>query len=203
MRESVERQRRFTADASHELRTPVATMMAELEWALLRDRAAADYQESLEICHRAGARMQSLVEGLLMLARADSGELPSRRVECPARRARGRGRRAAATARAASAGHAARHRRPRRRSPAIPIGCASCSRTSSSTASRTTARTASSRVDVPARGGDDHRRAAGRDTGIGIDADDLPHVFERFYRGERAREREPAGAGLGLALAGG
>ena len=38
------------------------------------------------------------------------------------------------------------------------------------------------------------------DTGIGIDADDLPRVFDRFYRGERAREREPAGAGLGLAL---
>ena len=39
-----------------------------------------------------------------------------------------------------------------------------------------------------------------RDTGIGIDPDDLPRVFDRFYRGERAREREPAGAGLGLAL---
>ena len=39
-----------------------------------------------------------------------------------------------------------------------------------------------------------------RDTGIGIDADDLPRVFDRFYRGELAREREPAGAGLGLAL---
>ena len=38
------------------------------------------------------------------------------------------------------------------------------------------------------------------DTGIGIDPDDLPRVFDRFYRGERAREREPAGAGLGLAL---
>ena len=79
MRESVERQRRFTADASHELRTPVATMMAELEWALLHDRGAADYKESLEVCQRAGARMQSLVEGLLMLARADSGQLPVRR----------------------------------------------------------------------------------------------------------------------------
>ena len=80
LRESIERQRQFTADASHELRTPVTTMMAELEWAMLRDRPAADYQESLETCHRAGARMQSLVEGLLTLARADSGELPVTRV---------------------------------------------------------------------------------------------------------------------------
>ena len=80
LRGSVERQRRFTADASHELRTPVATMMAELEWALLRDRSTGDYKESLETCHRAGARMQSLIEGLLTLARADSGELPVRQV---------------------------------------------------------------------------------------------------------------------------
>ena len=80
LRASIERQRRFTADASHELRTPVTTMMAELEWALLRDRSTEDYQESLDTCHRAGARMQSLIEGLLTLARADSGELPVRQL---------------------------------------------------------------------------------------------------------------------------
>ena len=102
LRESIERQRQFTADASHELRTPVTTMMAELEWAMLRDRPAADYQESLETCHRAGARMQSLVEGLLTLARADSGELAGHARKRSTRRARGRGHRARAAARAAA-----------------------------------------------------------------------------------------------------
>ena len=113
LRESIERQRQFTADASHELRTPVTTMMAELEWAMLRERPAADYQESLEICHRAGARMQSLVEGLLTLARADSGELASHARERPARRARGRGHRARAASRAPARRDAARFARSR------------------------------------------------------------------------------------------
>ena len=40
-----------------------------------------------------------------------------------------------------------------------------------------------------------------RDTGIGMTPADRPYVFERFYRGERAREQAPAGAGLGLAMA--
>ena len=80
-RDSIERQRQFTADASHQLRTPVATMMAELDWALMRERSGEDYRETLDTCKRAGTRMQSLVQGLLTLARAESGELRLQRVE--------------------------------------------------------------------------------------------------------------------------
>src|SRR5262245_2051201 len=77
---ALDRQRRFTADASHELRTPLSIVSAEVEWALGRERSATEYRTSLEACQRAAARMRSVVEGLLTLARADAGELMPRRV---------------------------------------------------------------------------------------------------------------------------
>jgi two-component system OmpR family sensor kinase len=197
LRESVERQRRFTADASHELRTPVATMMAELEWALLRDRSTGDYKESLETCHRAGARMQSLIEGLLKLARADSGELLVRQV--PVRLD-------------ALVDEAADLLRPFAERRHVTLRASSSAQTIVGDPDRLRELLSNLLFNGVAYNrpnglvlADVHHAGASvvlsvRDTGIGIDPDDLPHVFDRFYRGELAREREPAGAGLGLAL---
>ena len=215
LRESVERQRRFTADASHELRTPVTTIMAELEWAMLRDRPAADYRESLEICHRAGARMQSLVEALLILARADSGELAVRRVSVrldalveeaielarPLARQRGVTLRASLTP-LTMAGDPDRLRELL--SNLLFNGIAYNREHGVVTVELECASATGGRERASAPGGLERDDSAVvlrmHDTGIGIDPEDLPRVFDRFYRGERAREREPAGAGLGLAL---
>jgi heavy metal sensor kinase len=197
LRESVERQRQFTADASHELRTPVATMMAELEWALLHDRPAPDYRESLDICHRAGARMQSLVEGLLLLARADSGELPVRRssvrfdalvadaVELLRPLAEQRG--VALRVSAAPLAIDGDPDRLRELLSNLLYNAISYNRPNGL-------------VTVGIERQDAVACLRVRDTGIGIDPTELPHVFERFFRGERARERAPSGAGLGLAI---
>jgi signal transduction histidine kinase len=224
LRESVERQRQFTADASHELRTPVTTIMAELEWAMLRDRPAADYRESLETCHRAGARMQSLIEALLTLARADSGELAVRRVSVrldalveeaielvrPVARQRG------VTLRAAliPLTIAGDPDRLRELLSNLLFNGVAYNRAHGVVTVELERASATGRLErASATGGLERARATGElacdgtdvllrvhDTGIGIDPEDLPRVFDRFYRGERAREREPAGAGLGLAL---
>jgi signal transduction histidine kinase len=66
------RQAEFTADASHELRTPISVIQAEVGLALDRPRDTADYREVLERIGRESARLRHIVEDLLWLARADS-----------------------------------------------------------------------------------------------------------------------------------
>lgn len=74
-----ERERRFTGDVAHELRTPLAGMRARLELALSRDRTPDAYRATLEGCLDINLQMQRMVENLLHLARADSGQLELRR----------------------------------------------------------------------------------------------------------------------------
>jgi signal transduction histidine kinase len=61
--------------------------------------------------------------------------------------------------------------------------------------------TAQGRVSVWVRRSTQGAQVTVSDTGAGIRAEDLPHIFERFYRGEKSRNRETGGAGLGLAIA--
>ena len=72
-------QRRFMADASHELRTPVAIVQNEASLALSRPgRDSAEYEDALVVVREAARRLRRIVDDLFLLARADSGELPVR-----------------------------------------------------------------------------------------------------------------------------
>lgn len=73
------RQRQFTADASHELRTPVSVILTQTQLALGRERPAAEYRDTLDACQRAAQRMRRLIESLLELARLDAGQEPLKR----------------------------------------------------------------------------------------------------------------------------
>jgi two-component system, OmpR family, sensor kinase len=70
-----EQQAQFTADASHELRTPISVIMAQTELALMRERSPEEYREALESCQRSGEQMKTVVNSLLELAQMDAGNL--------------------------------------------------------------------------------------------------------------------------------
>ena len=75
--QSFEQQRRFMADASHELRTPVAILCGEADVALSQQsRSPEEYRESLDILRSEAKRLQHIVEDLFTLARADAGQYP-------------------------------------------------------------------------------------------------------------------------------
>lgn len=73
LQRAVEQERRFTADASHELRTPISVLRAEADWALDRERTPQQYRDALTVCRRAALRMQAAIERMLALVRAESG----------------------------------------------------------------------------------------------------------------------------------
>jgi signal transduction histidine kinase len=67
-------QKQFASDAAHELRTPVSVILTQTQMSLARERDAAGYKQTVEACQRAAQRMRKLIESLLELARFDAGQ---------------------------------------------------------------------------------------------------------------------------------
>jgi heavy metal sensor kinase len=189
---------RFAADASHELRTPVAVIRTSAELALRREREPEAYREALREIAAESERMTQLVEDLLFLARRDArgagmpmAPLDLREVLSEAARelqglaeARGVRIRVAADANGAIvAGNAAALRR---------LFLALLDNALKYSAEGT-------QVDVSIVRKNDRISAVVKDHGIGIAEEDLPHIFQRFYRASKARS--DGGHGLGLSLA--
>jgi len=72
LQESFERQRRFTVEASHQLRTPLAGILGQVEVALRRERPVEEYQRVLSTVHKRGNQLGKIVESLLFLSRANA-----------------------------------------------------------------------------------------------------------------------------------
>jgi two-component system OmpR family sensor kinase len=189
-------QRQFTADAAHELRTPLAVMITGTQTALARERSAAEYREAVEACLDTAQQMRGLTESLLTLARFDAGNEAVPRAEVDL---------------AEAARSTVDRIRPLAIARAIQIHCdlvpavAFCN----------PGRLAHLMTNLM-RNAIDYNRPAGEvristsagdsailtiaDTGIGIAADDLPHIFDRFFRADKSRSRAEGRAGLGLAI---
>lgn len=191
----------FTADASHELRTPVAVIRTTAELALSRPRASAEYERALASILAESERTSSLIDDLLLLARADapgSGlEFETLDLAEEVRDACGEAE-VLATARginlllepAASLEIQADPQALHRLLLALLDN-----------AVKYTPPGGHVRVSIQRTSLDCQVSIA--DTGIGIASCDLPHIFERFYRASKDRRRESGtgGAGLGLSIA--
>lgn len=220
----LESQRRLLADTSHELRNPITIIRGNLAL-LRRDDAvvpAATRREAILEAEDEAARMGRLVGDLLFLARADAGETPSLQreevdlselarevVERVRPQARGQALHLAADSPCVVGGdrdrlrqllanlleNAIRYTPPGGR---IDVSVRSAPAGNSVQHRRGFARSRSAR-----EGREDLEMALVevRDSGIGIAPSDLPHLFERFYRADKARSRAQGGSGLGLSIA--
>lgn len=196
---------RLTNEASHELRTPVAFVRATAEIALDRERPVAEYRQALSDVLEESKRMSLLVDDMLTLARADAGVEPAetKRVDLRAVLADAahgiqpamaqRGVRLVVESGDAPVEVKGSPESLRRLVVILLENALKYSRAEPSGVVR--AHTARESGD----GGTAVIEVI--DRGIGLDPADQPHLFDRFYRGARAREHAASGSGLGLSIA--
>jgi two-component system OmpR family sensor kinase len=192
--EAFRSQRRFLSDASHELRTPLQVARGQLEF-LEEGLRGPEPRRSLAVATEELERMRRIVDDLLLLARLDEG-MPLQRqpveVELVVREALLRG-------------MLLSHRDHRVEVEGGLYALADPDRLLQVLTNLMTNAVKHAGEDatvvIAARRQGSRVRIDVADDGPGIPPDDLPHVFERLYRGSRARTDSPAGAGLGLAIA--
>lgn len=191
------RQAQFTADASHELRTPAFVILAEAQSALRRERSSKEYREQFQVCERAAQQMKELIESLLLLARQDSGEANRNFESC---------------------------RLDQITESALeiltPLAIAKeitfiselnpvCMSGDQGQLRQVVTNLVSNAIEYTKPGGEIDVTVATEkgkavltitDNGIGISPEDLPYVFDRFFRADSSRSNEKHHTGLGLAI---
>ncbi len=189
-------QRRFTADASHELRAPLYTLRGDIELALKRERTAAEYRETLVRCREEVLGLSRLAENLLALARSDAGLAVEHTGEVDLYALVGQ-----VAARYTKLAAERQVRIDLAGDPALTVGDARLLSRVVGNLLENALRFSPAQGTVYAdiRNGVETTLTV-RDEGPGISPDQVPQLFTRFFRGDPARPRAE-GTGLGLAIA--
>jgi two-component system, OmpR family, heavy metal sensor histidine kinase CusS len=197
---SFKRITQFTADASHDLRTPVAVIRATAEITLRRSRAESEYREALHRILETSIDTSELLENLLTLARADAGSagMEMHAVDLASHVSKAQQRAALLAAEKAMQITAS--------VPPTPVWVKADAIAIDrlllillDNAVKYTPKGGRCEIALSQSSGQAHISV--RDSGIGIADADLSNIFDRFYRADRARNRDNGGAGLGLAIA--
>jgi two-component system, OmpR family, sensor kinase len=191
------RQARFTADAAHELRTPLAVMLTHTHNSLAGDDLTDEHREAFAACQRSAQRMRRLTESLLALARLDSGESPADRISGDL---------------ASVVREAIELLRPLADRQSVKLFseiAPSHGRANPEQLCQVATNLVSNAIFYNRPGGEVRVTLASTpagikltvsDTGQGIATAELPHIFERFYRADSARSSAVGSVGLGLSI---
>ncbi len=193
-----QRQRQFTADASHELRTPLTVLAGQMDVLLGQDRTGQEYRDGLASMRRTASRMSQLLSDLLILARADAGEAPLVREALDLS--------VLASEVAATLLPLAQTRQLDLR---CEVGSGPIVEGDQTRLTQLLLNLVDNGLNYTPPGGvveisvgreDGYGVLRVADSGAGIAPEHLPHLFERFYRADKARSRAEGGTGLGLAI---
>jgi signal transduction histidine kinase len=183
----IARERRFVADASHELRTPLALLSTELELAQRRPRSPEELRAALDSAAEEVDRLTRLAEDLLVLARADEGQLPLRREEIQVK-----------DLLETVAGRFNQNVEVGVQDGDSIVGDRLRLEQALGNLVDNARRHGAGTIRLEAERRDDRVEIRVSDEGPGFPPELLPHAFDRFTRGDEARER--GGTGLGLAI---
>ena len=189
-------QKQFAADAAHELRTPVSVILTQTQTALNRERDAASYKQTVEACQRAAQRMRKLIESLLELARFDAGQEVLKQLRFNFSKTISDSVEMVQTL--------AEEQNVKIISKIAPLEITG----DSERLAQVVTNLLSNAIQYNQANGEVRVKLAAQDglavleiadTGQGIAPEDLPRVFERFYRADQSRTGA-GNAGLGLSI---